>query len=102
MSDAPTSIRLLREQRQLEIGWPDGPISRFPLKFLRCECPCASCVNEFTGKRMINPEDIAEDVHPVNIQFSGNYALKITWSDGHDSGIYSWDRLRELSDELLG
>lgn len=97
MSAAPTNIRLLRAERILEITWPEGHVSRFPLKHLRCECPCAGCVNEFTGERTLKPETVPEDVSPTHMELSGNYALKVTWSDGHNTGLYSWENLRRLA-----
>ena len=48
---------------------------------------------------MLRPENIADDVHPVKLESSGNYALKIVWSDQHSSGIYTWDRLKLLSQQ---
>ncbi len=81
---------------KLRIVWTDGHDSRYSFELLRNNCPCALCVDEWTGKRkhlmlLLPPGFRALDVKPV-----GNYAVKITWSDGHDSGIYSFSTLREL------
>jgi ATP-binding protein involved in chromosome partitioning len=81
---------------KLRIVWADGHDSRYPFELLRNNCPCAMCVDEWTGKRkhlmlLLPPGFRALDVKPV-----GNYAIKIAWSDGHDSGIYSFSTLREL------
>jgi DUF971 family protein len=51
-----------------------------------------------TGERILDPTRVPEDVRPVHLGSVGNYGLKIRWSDGHDTGIYSYDRLRELGD----
>lgn len=96
MASAPEKIRALRSEGVLELQWPAGRTARYPFKFLRCECPCASCVNEFTGERMVDPTRVPEDVAPTAIELSGNYALKIHWSDGHFTGLYSWDHLDRL------
>lgn len=95
-SAVPESIRAIREQGVLEIRWPGSGVARYPFFFLRCECPCAACVNEFTGERTLNPDLVPRDVTPSQIEFAGNYALKIHWSDGHYTGIYSWDHLSRL------
>lgn len=81
---------------KLRIVWTDGHDSRYSFELLRNNCPCALCVDEWTGKRkhlmlLLPPGFRALDVNPV-----GNYAVKIAWSDGHDSGIYSFSTLREL------
>ncbi len=92
----PKNIRALSDDRVLEITWHDGAVHRLPFRFLRCECPCAGCIDEMTGIRTLDIETIPEEIKPTGIAFSGNYALKITWSDRHDSGLYTWDRLRSL------
>jgi DUF971 family protein len=97
MISPPTNIRSISEQSVLELTWPDGSVARLPYFTLRCACPCAGCVDEMTGLRTLDPDDVPSDVRPLSIGFSGNYALKIEWSDGHNSGIYTWDRLGELS-----
>jgi len=98
MISPPEKIRAIRQQGVLEILWPGEALRQYPFKFLRCECPCASCVNEFTGERILNPDSIPETIAPVGMSFSGNYALKIEWADGHNTGIYTWEQLRRLAD----
>ena len=82
----------------LAILWSDGRESRYPVRELRLACPCATCRDEMTGERILDPARIPEDVRPVHLGSVGNYALKIRWSDGHETGLYSYDRLRELGD----
>ncbi|HVJ64526.1 MAG TPA: P-loop NTPase [Bdellovibrionota bacterium] len=77
-----------------KISWNDGKQSLVRFFDLRMLCPCAVCVDEDTGVRKVKPEHIDPEVHPLSIQSVGNYAIKITWSDKHDSGIYSYDYLR--------
>jgi ATP-binding protein involved in chromosome partitioning len=77
-----------------KISWNDGKVSLARFIDLRMLCPCAVCVDEDTGVRKIKPEHVDPEVHPISIQSVGNYAIKITWSDKHDSGIYSYDYLR--------
>ncbi len=67
---------------------------------LRGLCPCANCVNEFTGERTFFPEDASEDIRPDKMELVGNYAVKVYWSDGHSSGLYTWKYLRSIQSEL--
>jgi ATP-binding protein involved in chromosome partitioning len=82
--------------RTLAIAWSDGREARYDVRELRLQCPCATCRDEMTGERILDPARVPEDVRPVHLQSVGNYGLKIRWSDGHDTGIYSYDRLRGL------
>lgn len=57
------------------------------------------CIDEFTGERILDTGTIAADIAPADLSFIGNYALKIRWSDGHDTGLYTWDLLESLARE---
>ncbi len=94
----PQTLRALREQHQLEVVWPDERVDRLSYYGLRCACPCAVCIDEITGRQLLRPENVPADVEAKAVAFVGNYALKIDWSDGHSTGIYTWDRLRSLGD----
>ncbi len=96
MAIAPTTIRALREPPALELHWPDGHTIPLPYRLIRENCPCAACVDEITGERLLDPATIPADIRPTNLAFAGNYALKITWSDGHDTGLLTWVLLRRL------
>lgn len=78
----------------LGIVWSDGHASRYPVRFLRLACPCAHCIQEWTGEVMVKPEQIPADVAPRSLESVGNYGVRIDWSDGHATGIYTFDRLR--------
>lgn len=80
----------------LKLGWNDGRQSLLSFVDLRFQCPCAHCVDEHSGQRKIKRESIKPDVAPGRIQTVGNYAISIHWSDGHDTGIYSYDYLNRL------
>ncbi len=92
----PTRIRQSGPD-ELEIGWSDGRESRYPVRQLRLACCCAHCVDEWTGEGRLDPASVPDDVHPLEIQPVGRYAIQIDWSDGHDTGIYPFRRLRDLS-----
>jgi ATP-binding protein involved in chromosome partitioning len=93
----PTAIRQAGP-RELAITWADGRESVYDVRDLRLACACASCVDEWTGEGRLDPVSVPEDVHPVAIRRVGRYAIQIDWSDGHDTGIYPFRRLRELAE----
>ncbi|HTT71337.1 MAG TPA: DUF971 domain-containing protein [Anaeromyxobacteraceae bacterium] len=82
------------EKGELIVVWPGGVRCELPARQLREQCPCAGCVEEGTGRRILDPTTIPADIRPLEVRGVGNYALQITWSDGHATGIYSWTTLR--------
>jgi DUF971 family protein len=80
----------------LRIEWRDGAVSTYPFKSLRESCPCAGCVDELTGRKVLDPKSIPGDIHIASCDYVGNYAIRISWSDGHNTGIYSFRFLRDL------
>lgn len=97
----PRAVALKRRE-SLRIEWADGHVSVFPLAVLRTACPCASCRDK-REKDADNPlrivqaaTDQARMVVAAGAEIVGNYALRITWEDGHDTGIYDFRMLREL------
>ena len=80
----------------LRITWADNFVSTYSAAGLRRACPCAQCVNEWTGQRMLKPESISDELTIADISIVGRYALNFRWSDGHETGIYSFRYLREL------
>ncbi|MHC5007419.1 MAG: DUF971 domain-containing protein [Planctomycetota bacterium] len=96
MDGPPTDVRAVTQRRCLEITWEEGHIGRYPYRSLRGECRCAECVDEFTGEQTLDVASIADDIRIVDMQLVGNYALRIGWSDGHSTGLYTWTRLRAL------
>ncbi len=81
---------------EVQITWTDGRLSRYPALDLRDACRCAVCRDEHTGKKILDRAAIRPDVYPDDIAPVGNYAIAITWNDGHKEGIYSWRHLRGL------
>jgi ATP-binding protein involved in chromosome partitioning len=76
--------------------WKDNYHSTYQYWDLRTNCPCAACVDELTGKKILDDATIPEDVHPVGSEYVGNYAIQIRWSDGHGTGIYTFKNLRDF------
>ena len=81
---------------QMRITWADGRVCNYHAAILRRSCPCAQCVNEWTGERTLKPEAIANEVEINDVAVVGRYALNFRWSDGHETGIYSFQYLRNL------
>jgi len=96
LATTPSAIRQ-RGPRELAITWADGAESVYDVRALRLACACAQCVDEWTGEPRLDPDGVPADVHPRSVQSVGRYAIRIDWSDGHDTGIYSFTRLRQLT-----
>lgn len=85
------------DNKTLMIKWTDDSENLYDVVQLRRMCPCAECVNEFSGKRTLDPQSISEQVRPVTIDSVGRYALNIRFSDSHSTGFYTFDYLKSLS-----
>ena len=83
-------------EREFGISWNDGHRSVFPVRLLRLSCRCANCVEEMSGRPMLDPASVGADVVPVQVSPVGRYALHFAWSDGHTTGIYTYEHLRGL------
>jgi len=94
----------ISKSKGIEIDWKDGHHSSYSVALLRDECPCATCTGahgtvpqktDFSAPKspfqMYKPGPKMLQVEPV-----GSYAVRIHWNDGHSSGIYSWDHLRDI------
>lgn len=93
MDAQPVEIRRV-DGREVHVTWADGHRSVYANKALREVCPCAGCVHELTGERMLDPRTVRADIRAEAIALVGRYAVQITWSDGHSTGIYTFQRLR--------
>ena len=91
----PLDLRPVGEH-ELLISWEDGHRSLYEFRALRLLCPCAGCVDEMSGQRTLKPEDVKEDVRAKQFLPVGNYALRFDFSDGHRTGLYSYELLRQL------
>ena len=85
---------------EVSIKWSDDIETRYRASELRRSCPCAGCINEWTGEKMLDDNSIPDDVSFDRITIVGRYALNFHFSDGHDTGIFSFTFLRNLSDKL--
>src|SRR5690606_31971024 len=95
-STIPAEIGPSEDEQRLRIEWRDGHVSEYESHYLRLNCPCAGCVEEMTGRRLLGPATVSASVYPLEIEYVGRYALRFRWSDGHSTGIYPFEMLRSL------
>ena len=95
-SRTPAEVGPSDDERRLRIRWRDGHISEFEPRYLRLQCPCAGCIEEMTGRPILDPGSVPDGVYPLEIDYVGRYALRFAWSDGHGTGIYPFEMLRKL------
>ena len=93
----PIEVRAPEGGRRMEIDWADGEKSAYHHAILRGFCPCAHCQGHH------GPVAWVEGAEDANLELSelesvGNYALRLSWGDGHSTGIYSFRFLRELAE----
>ncbi len=91
----PRQIELLSDN-QLRVIWPDNHDGLHTANYLRINCRCASCQDENTGRRTLDPDGVSLDIKFTNVGRVGRYAIQPSFSDGHNTGIYSFQILREL------
>lgn len=95
----PTELK--RTRSGLAVRWKDSHHSELSYRHLRQKCPCARCEATRTGKNPLHilpPDDFYENLTLVEIQRVGRYAVRLIWNDGHRTGIYTFQFLRELAD----
>ena len=94
----PEEIGPTEDGARLRIRWGDGAAHEYVPREVRLLCPCAGSVDETTGVRTLRPEMVDDGVYPTAIHYVGRYALQFMWSDGHSTGIYTYDYLRDLGE----
>ena len=90
----PTDIRLHQLSRRLEISFDNGAKFSLPCEYLRVYSPSAEVPGHGPGQEVLQTGK--EDVNVIGIEPVGQYAIKLSFSDGHDTGLYSWDYLYDL------
>lgn len=105
MTVYPTKLKLT-DPAHLRVDWSDGQVRTYAVKQLRDQCPCATCREQRTQDEphpdplqltVISPQE-ARPLEIVTMKPVGNYAYSIAFSDGHDSGIFSFELLLELGE----
>lgn len=96
MKNDPVLVRQIWQvdNYTFSIEWSDGAVMQYRLSDLQKKCPCAACVDESSGKRLMGEKFVKEDVRAVRIVSLGRYALRIQFTDGCSNGIYGFDLLR--------
>lgn len=105
MSSIPDTVTCLRvtvnrERQTFHIQWSDNRDCTFPLDGLRRACPCASCQGHGKMHELPDPEIFRLPAlmrwENVRVEVAGSVGLRLTWDDGHNSGIFTWERLRAM------
>lgn len=81
---------------ELTVTWDDGHVSLYPLRILRENCPCATCNDERSRGGTLLPVYGEGKYILSGVKQVGQYAIQISWQDGHDTGIYTFEILRRL------
>jgi DUF971 family protein len=81
----------------ISIKWSDDTETHYSAPELRRACPCATCIDEWTGDKVLDAASIPDDLTITSTSIVGRYALNFHFSDGHDTGIYSFKYLQSLS-----
>jgi len=95
----PKDIAVDRAAGEVRITWADGHVSAYSLRWLRANCPCASCREE-RREAVLRTESLSLSALPppsaeiAGAELAGNYAVRFEWADGHASGIYTFAALR--------
>ena len=97
-----TSVDVTADQKEVKFGWSDGTHTTVTARRLRQYCPCAGCVEEWSGVRTFDVETIPLEMKVVEVSPVGNYALSFTFGDLHRTGIFQWEYLKELSSAPSG
>ncbi|QDV50732.1 gamma-butyrobetaine hydroxylase-like domain-containing protein [Gimesia fumaroli] len=101
MDLTPTELKLI-DEKSLLIGWSDGQHRRYTFAELRKSCPCVTCRNERKASEaeplklpVLSPVEL-QPIKVEKMSLAGNYAYRITFNDGHNTGLFTFELLREL------
>jgi DUF971 family protein len=94
-TSVPKSIKQI-DSTKLGITWTDGHESIYSVRYLRESCPCANCIDEWTGEKRLAPNSIPDNIRPTKLHSVGLYAIQFSRTDGHDTGLYSHELMRKL------
>ena len=91
---SPTRIGR-RDSARIVIDWADGRTTEFSAAQLRRLCPCAHCVHELTGRALLDPASVPDDLTQSDVRLVGSYAIAVQFGDGHSTGIFPFPYLLE-------
>lgn len=92
----PTAIEYVQAEHLLRMTFSDGHVADYPTRYLRGYCPCAHCQGHGSGPPRWKEVSHVRQIEVEDVAQIGNYAICITWGDGHDTGIYSFQNLRSM------
>jgi len=95
VNHTPEKLEKVADDR-FRIRWEGGHVSEYTYRYLRQQCRCAACRDEFTGAALLDPESVPADLKSSKASLVGNYAVAFQFSDGHGSGIYTFEALRAI------
>jgi ATP-binding protein involved in chromosome partitioning len=97
----PIDIELDTRGRRLRFAWADGRHSDFDWEYLRWRCPCALCSGEgeYPGLLASKTSMTADEIEMIDLELVGRYAVKPTWRDNHDTGMFTFRNLRALAEQ---
>src|SRR5215207_4958438 len=97
----PTDIEMDSRGRRLRFTWGDERSSEYEWEYLRWRCPCAFCSGEgeYPGVLASKTSMTPDEIEMIDIELVGRYAVKPTWRDNHDTGIFTFRNLRLLAEK---
>ncbi|MBX3145865.1 MAG: DUF971 domain-containing protein [Gemmatimonadales bacterium] len=96
-----TPVSITRRDDAILFDWDQhGTRTAFGSRALRLACPCAECVEEMSSRPLLDPATIPDDIRPVHLALVGTYGLRVHWSDGHSTGIFTFAWLRVNSSPI--
>ena len=96
MPALPVPLAIHRGERELVITWAEDHQGTYPARYVRLRCRCAMCQEEMTGRPILDPATVPEDLGTTGIRLVGSYAIRVDWTDGHDTGIYTFEYLLQI------
>lgn len=96
-ANEPTNLQLT-DGGDLEVAWQDGKVSRYSPYDLRINCTCAQCIDEDTGRKLLDASRVPLDIAINSFKPVGRYGVNVTFSDRHSTGIYTFEHLRKLDE----
>ncbi len=95
MTSSTQPVRIgRRDPGKVVIEWEDGCKVTYSAAELRRLCPCAQCIHELTGEPLLDPESVPDGLSQQNLRLVGSYGIAMEFSDGHTTGIYTYEALR--------
>ena len=96
MTTKPGVNKVELDEKGIAIEWSDGHHGIYDAKYLRINCGCAECVEEWSNRKLLDPASVPADIRAEDYLMVGRYAVQFLWSDAHYTGIYPFKVLRQL------